>query len=307
MEDFDNSALGLSAPGSTRKRDVVLLVVNAIFITFGFLGNTLSFLVTVKTDLKQLSTAVYLTTLAVTDNIVLLVTAMVHTILESNLVLGASVKSVHSALCLGISFLQYWVPQLSSWCLVAITLERTLAVLLPHRSVSRKSSVLKTNHRICTPWFHICLQLAVEKVHQNMLGVFRSGILLTRRTAWATVGIFATIFALLNTHVFTAEMATVSTSNDTTARMCVVKEEHAHTISNFVVWFDMTMYTILPSLLIVFFNSVTMCSLAKALTRRKKMTTKRTPDHAQIAPMLVLVSTFFVVTTLPISIHNLGQ
>ena len=109
----------------------VLLVIDLSLVVIGFIGNSLSFAVTVKTELRKLSTAVYLTVLAIADNFVLLVT--LSFIMSSEYLFGVDIRDQHISLCWLTNYLPNWMTQLSAWCLVAVTMERTIAVLFPHK------------------------------------------------------------------------------------------------------------------------------------------------------------------------------
>ena len=111
---------------------IVIFTIEFILVILGFFGNSLSFAVTVKTNLRKMSSAVYLSVLALCDNMVTYLT-VVRTLLPSDLWLGKQPTSLHVALCLSTEYMDYWLPQLSSWCLVAFTIERAVAVWYPHK------------------------------------------------------------------------------------------------------------------------------------------------------------------------------
>ena len=112
---------------------ITIFSVEVLLLTIGLIGNSLSFLVTVKTNLRKLSTTVYLSVLSVCDNVVLLVIVLAKNILSSEILLGIDIGHIHLSLCWIYNYISYWIPQLSAWCLVAVTFERTVAVLIPHK------------------------------------------------------------------------------------------------------------------------------------------------------------------------------
>ena len=111
---------------------IVVFTIEFILVVLGLTGNSLCFAVTVKTNLRKMSSAVYLSVSAICDNLLMYITIM-RTLIPSNLWLGKDTARLHVALCLSLEFMNYWVSQLSSWCLVAFTIERAVAVLFPHR------------------------------------------------------------------------------------------------------------------------------------------------------------------------------
>ena len=111
---------------------IVIFIIEFILVILGLVGNSLCFAVTVKTNLRKMSSTVYLSVLAICDNMLIYLT-IVRTLIPSDLWLGKETTRLHVVLCLSTEYMDYWFPQLSSWCLVAFTIERAVAVLYPHR------------------------------------------------------------------------------------------------------------------------------------------------------------------------------
>ncbi len=61
-----------------KQYNTLVFAIYTLLVATGFVGNTLLFLVTAKTSLKKLSTSVYLSVLAVSDNAVLLFSNTMH-------------------------------------------------------------------------------------------------------------------------------------------------------------------------------------------------------------------------------------
>ena len=75
-------------------------------------------------------------------------------------------------------------------------------------------------------------------------------------------------------------------------------------------WIDIAVYVIIPTILITFGNTIIMYKVIKAGITRTDMTqlnTSAKPTYYKILPMLLLVSTFFVATSLPICVYFLGK
>ena len=112
---------------------IVIFTIEFILVVLGLTGNSLCLAVTVKTNLRKMSSTVYLSVyLSICDNLLMYITIM-RTLIPSNLWFGKDTTRLHVALCLSLEFMNFWFPQLSSWCLVAFTIERAVAVLFPHR------------------------------------------------------------------------------------------------------------------------------------------------------------------------------
>ncbi len=102
-------------------------------IILGFSGNCLSFCVMLRKQMRQTSTSIYLLTLAIFDNLVLIFGVFIGLILPSKEFLNYYLSSENKALCIFITFMELFVPPVSVWCLVLITFERILITFLPHR------------------------------------------------------------------------------------------------------------------------------------------------------------------------------
>ena len=127
---------------------------------------------------------------------------------------------------------------------------------------------------------------------------------MTRRTAVAVVITLALLLFLLSSHVFiTYRLETLP--NSTTAVCVVSKPQYRYFAVNIHPWMDLALYTMLPSLIIVISNSVIVHSLAKS--RMESVGSTEGVNALQnsfykIVPMLLLVSTVFVLCTTPVSL-----
>ncbi len=99
----------------------------------GFLGNLLILVAMGNRKFSHMSTSVYLAVLAVSDILTVFSGVFTIVVLGSDQWLDLHLRSEHIALCVTLEFLVYWGPKVSCWCIVAITLERFVAVLMPHR------------------------------------------------------------------------------------------------------------------------------------------------------------------------------
>ncbi len=108
-----------------------LFIIEAII---GIAGNSLSFCVMCRKQIRKTSTSVYLITMAVFDNLLLLNHVVIGTIGPLGLLDGQSLVE-NTYTCQFQTVLDFIPPMVSVWCLVAVTVERFLVVFIPHRSV----------------------------------------------------------------------------------------------------------------------------------------------------------------------------
>ena len=113
-----------------QKMSFYLFIVIAIV---GFVGNSLSFCVMLRRQMRKTSTSVYLLVLAIFDNLVLFDGIVLHILLPSPLSLQYFLSAENTAICLFITFLEYLAPHVSVWCLVLVTTERLLVIYFPHK------------------------------------------------------------------------------------------------------------------------------------------------------------------------------
>ena len=137
------------------------------------------------------------------------------------------------------------------------------------------------------------------------MNLCRAKELMTRRTAVAVVITLALLLFLLSSHVFmTYRLETLPNS---TSPVCIVsKPQYRYFAINIHSWMDLTLYTMLPSLIIVICNSIIVYSLAKSRMKSVGSTkggTELQKSFHKIVPMLLLVSTVFVLCTTPVSLY----
>lgn len=100
-----------------------------IVIFFGTIGNILSFLVLCRHAMRTTSTCVYMQAIAVMDLAVLYINAFRKwlTILNE----GKDISTKSETACIIIHFLSYFTYDLSVWLVVAMTVERFIAIHFP--------------------------------------------------------------------------------------------------------------------------------------------------------------------------------
>ncbi|XP_060588697.1 lysophosphatidic acid receptor 6-like [Ruditapes philippinarum] len=105
-------------------------IVPPIIISVGLIGNILTLIILLRHGRKLSSTAVFLLTLTISDTLFLLNAPLRHWILA---MWDEDVRHISEIGCKFSVYLTYSSLQLSSWVLVAVTVERFICVVWPHR------------------------------------------------------------------------------------------------------------------------------------------------------------------------------
>ncbi|KAH3868777.1 somatostatin receptor type 4-like [Dreissena polymorpha] len=104
-------------------------VIPPILISIGTIGNAVTIFVLLRQK-KITSTAMFLFALALSDTLILFSALLPHWVFYT---WGVDIRLLSNPGCKAIVYLAYCSTQLSSWLIVAVTLERTACVLFPHK------------------------------------------------------------------------------------------------------------------------------------------------------------------------------
>ncbi len=128
---------------------------------------------------------------------------------------------------------------------------------------------------------------------------------MTTKAAVIVVISVCIVFGIVNTHVFI--MFTLHTDGFTS--VCIPRDHYFNLESVIVPWLDITLYTLLPSSLVIIINIVILYKIKKSTSMglAQEGTTQAQKSLYRIVPMLLLVSTVFVVCTLPAGIFFIGK
>ena len=97
-----------------------------MYLIVGLICNTLVLLVVLRHEMRGTSVTVYLTTLAITDNVFLL-----NTILYScSNALSSGSYAIHLPFPFQVA-VSYWTGHMNSWIVIALTIDRLLLVYRP--------------------------------------------------------------------------------------------------------------------------------------------------------------------------------
>ncbi|XP_045163219.2 C-C chemokine receptor type 5-like [Mercenaria mercenaria] len=110
-------------------REFLWKIVPPILILCGTTGNTLTIIVTMRMK-KLSSTALYLLILAVSDTTILLCGPLKNWLKYA---WGKDIRKLSDPSCKVQLYLTYASIHFSSWLLVAVTMERTISVVFPHK------------------------------------------------------------------------------------------------------------------------------------------------------------------------------
>lgn len=109
----------------------ILIYVLPVIIIVGTIGNILSFIIWMKRRLRRTSTFFYLAMLAVSDTVFLIISG-----LKTWVRIWSYVELLHVSIisCKVITFIVHSSLHISAWLIVAVTIERFLAVWFPLRA-----------------------------------------------------------------------------------------------------------------------------------------------------------------------------
>ncbi len=128
---------------------------------------------------------------------------------------------------------------------------------------------------------------------------------MTKRIARIVVGVICVFFAVYNSHVFVTFK--IDRSGDTPS--CVVDEKYLVWDSQYLPYLTQLTYSFVPSSVIISCNLVIGWNLYKRKNARNIQRTNVDRDRSiyKIVPMLLVVSTVFVGTTLPYAIYYISE
>lgn len=232
-----------------------------IIIFIGTFGNAMSFLIMVQREMRQTSTFFYLATLAVADTVVLYISAFKTWIM---VLTGFELLHQGPAACKLSIFTTQFCVHFSAWLIVAVTVERFLAVWFPLRATT-----------MCN----------------------------LARAKFVTVMI-AMIFILINSHIFwTAKLHTFRNG-----QVKCVPYAYENIVCKVFPWIYLVLYSFLPVLVLLLFNSLIIVNLIKSKPLFQAMTKNDQQarcDHQKLAVCLLVISFTWIITTMPRPLYPL--
>ncbi|KAA0194661.1 Orphan Rhodopsin G protein-coupled receptor [Fasciolopsis buskii] len=133
LVNYTNLDYQINLPSEvTVVKNITIPILIIIFLV-GMVGNTLTVLVLRTKRLRQSSTAIYLTALAIVDILYLLSSLLIH-IINQTFLFPNEVRNYSSLACGLCPFLQYTLAYLSVWLIVAVTVDRAIWVTKPFKA-----------------------------------------------------------------------------------------------------------------------------------------------------------------------------
>ena len=255
-------------------------VVPPILIVFGSIGNILSIVVLTRKSIRNSTTALYLTFLAFSDILVLYTGLLRQWIYH---VFDYDIRHFSEITCKIHLWLVYTCLDLSAWIIMTLTMERVMATWWPFRA-----------RRLC--------------------GLACAVVLL--------VAIVILLLAVNSHFMYGMVHKTHSDTNGTvlTDEKCIaVHDDYAEFFINVWTLIDLCMFCLVPFSVIVIGN---ICILAKLMRSQRRLSAVSLPHDetsirrrsssgsggaiSSLTAMLLVLNTVFLVTTLPISVYNIG-
>ena len=154
-----------------------------ILAPIGIVGNTLSFLVMIKPNNRKISTCIYMAAISVNDNI------MMCLALHNWLVSAKPIFEWHAAQCKTVTFLTALVKQNSRYQVLAMTIDKYIAIKWPHKaaaySTSKRAKFVLIGVLIFSLIYNVCHIFMTSLVGGKCRGYVHGGLIAEVLT-WST-------------------------------------------------------------------------------------------------------------------------
>ena len=246
----------------------LLLYVPPILLLLGTIGNILSFVILMRRSMRKLSTYIYLAVLSITDTLVLYIGLLRLWIGELS---GFELKNQTDWICKLISVAGYTVSDYSVWLIIAVTVERYVAVCYPLQA----TSMCNLKRAMCVIF---CLLLAMF---------------------------------LVNFHFFwTVQIREYNILGEVFYK-CEGAPRYSYLVSEVWPWVDAILYSFLPFFIITVLNIFIIRQVINARKSRHEMQSivndhPRRESSIKLTIMLLTISFAFLLTTLPMNIYLIG-
>ena len=166
-----------------------------VLIPLGLVGNTLSFLVLIRSNNRKVSTCIYMAAISINDNI------MMFPALQDWLVGTVFVREWYLLECVLHKYLHSYCLQCGTYQVLAMTCDKYIAIKWPHRSATysspKRAKLIIFTIVICTTIFNFPHFFITAVVAGNCYG-FSVQSMFTKIYSWLTIVINAVIpFTLL--------------------------------------------------------------------------------------------------------------
>ena len=166
-----------------------------MLVPIGVVGNTLSFLVMIKPNNRKMSTCIYMAAISINDNFMMLMAT------RSWLATELKIYRRHPIECKFTSFLVLLLLQNSTFQILAMTVDKHIAIKWPHRaaiySTPKRAKVTIAVVFICVVIYNVPQFFASKLIGVQCLGYRAAGVL-TKVYSWFSFVLNAIIpFGLL--------------------------------------------------------------------------------------------------------------
>ena len=258
-------------------------IVPVFILLFGIFGNVMTIVICKRAEVMS-SMSVYFVTLAGSDLLLLIVNVArewIYSVLDTDLL------SLHGLSCKLIVYVGYVTGVLSAWILVAMTAQRAVCVLWPHRA-----SILCSARNSKATAASLTLFIAV--LHCHVLYGF-------------DFVIFDDSTSTTNNTAANFNENTHSTTN--TAAVCTLAKEYTAFYYSIWSWVDLMIFSILPWLCLVVSNNVLLWTLSASVRHAQHSLgsahtegfSGRKKQASSMTVTFIAVSTAFIVLNLPMS------
>ena len=269
----------------------LLLYIPPIFFIVGLIGNMLSAVILTRPPMRSISTYRYLTVLSFTDSLVLSVGLLRMWL--GHLLIGDDVLDQWTWTCKLVNVVGYTVSNFSVWLIVAVTVERFIAVCYPFMAPS-----------VCSRRRSTRIILAVLAVQLTIHVHF----------AWTT-GVHATTAAAATNNI----TGVFALTEDGGGTQCSASAGFETLIDDVWPLVDAAIYSFVPFVVIMVLNSMMMrqvivskrdrgqlCqqtsrNLTLRTSRGTSMEASKTTESTRLTIMLLTVSFAFLITTFPMN------
>ena len=267
-------------------------IVPPFILLFGIFGNVMTIVICRRAEVMS-SMSVYFVTLAGSDLMLLSVSVFsewVYYMFDTDL------KSLHSLACKLIIYVGYVTGVLSAWTLVAMTAQRAVCVLWPHRA-----SILCSARN--SKAIAVSLTLFIAVLHCHVL----YGLELVTITDHTSKANNNDDTSTVNNNAENFNVDTHSSTN--TAPVCALAKEYMAFYYSVWSWVDLMIFSVLPWLCLVVSNSVLLWTLSASIRHAQHSLgsahtegfSGRKKQASSMTVTFIAVSTAFIVLNLPMS------
>ncbi|XP_076464675.1 uncharacterized protein LOC143296541 [Babylonia areolata] len=239
-----------------------------IILALGTFGNSMTLVILRTVPLGGAGVSVFFSALAVSDLVVLYTGLLRRWVLS---LWSLDFRQLHDVMCRVHMFLVYLSGMMSSWYLVAMTMQRVVSVLWPHRVA----------------------------------------LLCTRRKSQITVLLMVATTVALNAHILVTYTLSTDGDTSTAQCRYIDNAHLQYYDEFIYPWLDLVFTSFLPSLLLLLGNSALAASLYHSVRQARQMssradtttTTTRKKAASSLTVTLMCVSVTFLCLTLPVCLY----